>query len=96
MLKPLSARVKRKDTLGALVVSSEGGSVGARQEREGDFPPGIGAPARRALINAGYSSLGQLTAVRETELKQLHGMGPKAIEQLRSALQSRGQSFKSE
>jgi hypothetical protein len=58
-----------------------------------DFPPGIGQPALRALITAGYTSLEQLTKVREKELLKLHGMGPKAIGILRNALGARGLSF---
>lgn len=63
---------------------------------ESDIPPGIGAPARRALATAGFSRLEQLTQVPEWDLKQLHGMGPKAIGQLRAALEERGQSFRHE
>jgi hypothetical protein len=58
-----------------------------------DFPAGLSAPARRALDGAGYVRLEQLTRVSETELKKLHGMGPKAINLLRSALEEKGQSF---
>ena len=58
-----------------------------------DLPRGIGAPARRALAGAGVTRLEQLKALRETEVLELHGMGPKALEQLRRALASRGQSF---
>jgi predicted flap endonuclease-1-like 5' DNA nuclease len=61
---------------------------------ENDLPNGIGAPARRALIGAGYTRLEQLTAVSEAEIKQLHGVGPKAVDLLRSALAARGLSFK--
>ena len=59
-----------------------------------DFPAGLSAPARRALDGAGYTRLEQLTKVSAAELKKLHGMGPKAIEQLRSALAEKGLSFK--
>jgi hypothetical protein len=58
-----------------------------------EFPPGIGAPARRALDNAGYTHLEQLTTVTETELARLHGMGPKALGRLREALAAAGLSF---
>ena len=58
-----------------------------------DFPPGIGKPAMRALIAAGYTHLDQLTRVTEAELLQLHGMGPKALGIIRSTLNARGQSF---
>jgi len=61
--------------------------------QESDFPTGIGKPARRALLGAGYSSLEQLTGVSEGELKKLHGMGPKALGVLREALRARGLSF---
>ncbi|HET9495492.1 MAG TPA: helix-hairpin-helix domain-containing protein [Chloroflexia bacterium] len=58
-----------------------------------DLPAGLAAPARRALAGAGYSRLDQLAAVTEADLKKLHGMGPKAIEQIRRALADRGLSF---
>jgi DNA-binding transcriptional regulator YiaG len=61
--------------------------------RESDFPPGLAQPALRALDAAGYTRLEQLTTVTEAELRGMHGMGPKAIEQLRQALAVRGQSF---
>ncbi|NJN17227.1 MAG: DNA-binding protein [Oscillochloris sp.] len=58
-----------------------------------DLPPKLAAPARRALLAAGYTRLAQLTSVREAELRTLHGMGPKALEQLRAALAAQGLSF---
>lgn len=61
--------------------------------QEHDFPVGLAQPARRALAGAGYSRLEQLTQVSEAELKRLHGMGPKALEQLRTALQAHNLSF---
>jgi hypothetical protein len=42
--------------------------------------PKLAAPARRALAGAGYSRLEQIARVREADLKQLHGIGPNAIE----------------
>jgi DNA-directed RNA polymerase alpha subunit len=65
-------------------------------QQESDLPMKLSAPARRALVGAGYVRLEQLTRVSETELKQLHGMGPKALGQLREALQARGLSFADE
>ena len=62
-------------------------------QRKSDFPAGLSAPARRALDGAGYVRLEQLTKVSEVELKKLHGMGPKAINLLRSALEEKGLSF---
>lgn len=58
-----------------------------------DLPIGLGKPAQRALAAAGYSRLEELTAISETEIKRLHGIGPNAIEQLRQALAAKGLSF---
>jgi ERCC4-type nuclease len=58
--------------------------------------PKLAAPAQRALAAAGYTSLKQLSKVSESELKQLHGIGPNAIEQLRRALSAKGLSFAGE
>jgi hypothetical protein len=58
-----------------------------------DWPPGLAAPARRALLGAGYTRLDQLAGVSEAELLRLHGMGPKALDQLRRALAARGLAF---
>ena len=60
---------------------------------ESDWPAGLAAPARRALAAAGYSRLEQLTELTEAEFRQLHGIGPKAIEQLRLALAAKGLTF---
>jgi len=65
-------------------------------EPESDFPGGLAAPARRALAGAGYSRLEQLSRVNEAEIKQLHGIGPNALDQLRRALAARGLSFADE
>ena len=56
--------------------------------------PKLGVPARRALLSAGYTRLEHLTRVKESEVMKLHGMGPKAMEVLRNALQERGLSFR--
>jgi len=61
-----------------------------------DLPIGLSRPARRALVEAGYWRLEQLAEVSEAEPKQLHGVGPKALEQLRSALSAKGLSFANE
>ena len=63
------------------------------EQREIDMPAKLASPARRALINAGYVRLDQLAGVSEAQLKQLHGMGPKALDQLRRALGEHGLSF---
>lgn len=61
-------------------------------QQESDFPK-IGQPALRALAGAGVQRLKQLTRFSESEIKQLHGMGPKALGQLRQALADKGLAF---
>jgi len=62
-------------------------------QQESDLPIELAAPARRALVGAGYLRLEQLTRLSEIELKQLHGVGPNAINVLRRALDAKGLSF---
>lgn len=59
-----------------------------------DLPPGLAAPARRALDSAGIARLEQLARHSQVEVERLHGIGPKAIKLLRRALAARGLSFK--
>ncbi|MSP13200.1 MAG: DNA-binding protein [Chloroflexi bacterium] len=61
-------------------------------EPESDLPQ-LAAPARRALAAAGYVRLEQLTKITEAEIKALHGIGPNALETLRSTLRAKGMSF---
>jgi hypothetical protein len=63
------------------------------EPQETDLPTGLGKPAQRALAGAGYVRLEQFTRVREAEVLELHGMGPKAMDVLRRALEARGLSF---
>ena len=63
------------------------------QEPESDLPTGLAKPAQRALAGAGYVRLEQLTKVSAADVKKLHGMGPKALDQLRRALAAKGLSF---
>ncbi len=58
-----------------------------------DFPK-TSKPALRALNNAGYFKLEQLTQITEAELSKLHGMGPKALGILKLALREKGLRFK--
>lgn len=60
---------------------------------ESDLPTQLAKPARRALEGAGYLRLEQFTKLSEAEVLQLHGMGPKALEQIRKALIAKGLSF---
>jgi hypothetical protein len=62
-------------------------------QANGGFPDKLSQPAQRALASAGFTRLEELTTVSEAELGKLHGMGPKAIRQLRDALAERSLSF---
>ncbi len=57
-----------------------------------DFPK-LAQPAQRALANAGIQQLEQLTKFSEAEVKQWHGIGPNALNQLRLAMAAKGLSF---
>lgn len=52
-----------------------------------DELPRVGAPATRALNSAGYTTLRQLAGVSRAELTKLHGMGPRALGIIESALE---------
>jgi DNA-directed RNA polymerase alpha subunit len=63
------------------------------EEMKSDLPRGVGRPARRALAEAGYTRLEQLTEVREADILELHGVGPKAVGEIRRALAEKGMLF---
>jgi hypothetical protein len=58
--------------------------------------PKLAAPAQRALAAAGVQRIEQLTSFSEAEVKQWHGIGPNALNQLRCALGARSLSFAGE
>jgi hypothetical protein len=62
--------------------------------RDTDLPAKLAAPARRALVGAGYLRLEQLAGLSEADVMKLHGMGPNAIKVLRAALEEHGLSFR--
>ena len=62
-------------------------------QQESNLPPGLSRPAQRALSNAGYRRLEQLAGVSQAEVEELHGVGPKALAQLRHALVADGLSL---
>jgi len=64
-----------------------------RKPQEG-FLASLSAPARRALENKKIASLEQLANYSETEILQLHGMGPGSIPKLKKALEMKGLKFK--
>ncbi len=55
----------------------------------------IGAPARRALEAKGILTLAQLSNYTEQEIAVLHGIGRKAMNQFRLALEEKGLTFNS-
>ena len=57
------------------------------------WPKGMGKPAARALVNAGYHAPDELAGVSERELAKLHGMGPKALGVLKETLAAQGKSL---
>jgi hypothetical protein len=65
-----------------------------RTPSDNPFPRGVSKPALRALASAGYTSVDQLAIANERELAALHGMGPKALGILRSALKAKGKAFR--
>ena len=62
-------------------------------QQESNLPRGLSKPAQRAITNAGYRRLEQLARLNEAEVERLHGVGPKALAQLRHALVANGLSF---
>lgn len=60
---------------------------------ENPLPFGLAQPAVRALHNAGIERLEQLTALRESQVKRMHGIGPRALDLLREALAAQGLAF---
>ncbi len=61
-------------------------------EPKNDIPK-LGSPAQRALAGAGITSLSQLAAFSEADIKALHGMGPNALGKLRDALAAKDLAF---
>jgi DNA-directed RNA polymerase alpha subunit len=64
-----------------------------RNDQQQSDLPKLASPAQRALAGAGIKRLEQLTRLSENELRQLHGIGPNALKQLRQALSAKGLSF---
>jgi DNA-directed RNA polymerase alpha subunit len=66
------------------------------EQPESNLPAGLSHPAQRALAGAGIHSLEQLAQFSEAEIKNLHGIGPNALEKLRQALSNNGLTFADE
>ncbi|GAA2616133.1 hypothetical protein [Paractinoplanes durhamensis] len=87
----------RLSARGAAVLDHEGHPrpAQARSAPEPGTPlPHIGAPATRALTAHGVVRLEQVAALSETEVKALHGVGPYAVDRLRTALTEAGLTFR--
>jgi len=65
-----------------------------KEKNAAGFVSGLGAPARRALENAGIQTAEQLAEKTERDILKLHGVGPASMPALRAALKSRGLWFK--
>jgi predicted Fe-Mo cluster-binding NifX family protein len=50
------------------------------------FMTKLAAPARRALLGAGLTTLVKLAKSREVDVLKLHGMGPNAMGKLRAEM----------
>jgi predicted flap endonuclease-1-like 5' DNA nuclease len=63
------------------------------EKHQTNLPPKLAKPAQRALAGADILTIEQLAKWSEKDLMDLHGMGPKAMGQLREALNEKGLSF---
>lgn len=65
-----------------------------KDEKWGEFPSNLSAPALRALLNANITTLAKLAKHTEVDILKLHGMGPASIPRLRTALKAKKLKFK--
>ena len=54
---------------------------------------GLGAPARRALVNAKIFKVSDLARFTEAQIESLHGIGPSSMPKLLKAMKSAGIKF---
>jgi DNA-directed RNA polymerase alpha subunit len=66
----------------------------AESKPESGFLAELSRPARNALEHKGITTLTELARYSEREILQLHGMGPRSIPTLRTALMTAGLSFR--
>lgn len=86
------AAAARPRSRGAHAASSTPAATSATHPNADAFPPGLSGPALRALANAGIQRLEDLADWSATELRALHGLGPKGIAVLRAARAESGAS----
>lgn len=65
----------------------------AKQKTDSDFLSRFSAPARRALENAGITSVHELARRTQAEVMGLHGMGKASLPALLQALKEAGKTF---
>ena len=65
-----------------------------RTKAQSDFPEKLATPALRALLHAKVTKLSHLSKHTEAKIAELHGMGPKALMQLKAAMRKHKLSFK--
>ena len=53
----------------------------------------LGAPAKRALANAGIGPLSDFSKFTENEIASLHGIGPNALAKIKAVMAANGISF---
>jgi predicted RecB family nuclease len=68
----------------------------AQRKTDQQFLAVLGAPARRALENAGILSLKKLSEFTKKDILKLHGMGPGSLPKLTKSLAEAGLSFKTD
>jgi hypothetical protein len=87
----------RLSARGAAVLDHEGHPRPAKDRsapEPGSPLPHIGASATRALTAHGVLRLEQVAALGEGEVRALHGVGPYALRQLRTAMAAAGLAFR--
>ena len=68
----------------------------AERASETGFLSTLSAPARGALEHEGIDTVTKLSHYSETEILDIHGVGPASMPALRTALEEHGLDFKTE
>jgi hypothetical protein len=91
--KPKAAKTVTKSASKSKPRKTSGKPAASASKKEESDLPKLSAPAHRALAGAGIKNLKQVSRLSEKEIKDLHGIGPNAINELRRALKARRLSF---
>jgi hypothetical protein len=75
------------------VAAGQPGIIQSMTSPDAGLPGNIGAPATRALTAPGHTRLSHLANVPASELKKLHGVGPKPLRLPQEALQEHGMTL---